>query len=58
MADPPQSRHHPVLKGNQSSLLCTQILWERELNLQRGRNAWEARRDYTLPIFLTPEENI
>jgi len=31
--------------------------WEGELNLQSGRHAWEARRDYTLPTSLNPEEN-
>jgi len=47
----------PGPEGNRSTVLCTQILWEGELNLQRGRHAWEARRDYTLPTFLNPEEN-
>jgi len=38
-------------------VLCTQILWEGELNLQRGRHAWETRRDCTLHTLLIPEEN-
>jgi len=30
------------------AVLCTQIPWEGELNLQRGRHAWETRRDCSL----------
>jgi len=30
---------------------------EGELNLHRGRHAWETRRDCTLHTSLTPEEN-
>jgi len=47
----------PRPEGTQSTAPCTQIRWEGELNLDRGRHAWEARRDYTLPTFLTIEEN-
>jgi len=33
-------------------VLCTQIPWEGELNLQRGRQAWETRRDCSLHTHL------
>jgi len=41
----------PGSEETRSKAPCTQILWEGELNLQRGRHAWVARRDYTLPTF-------
>jgi len=51
------SRHRLDLKGPGQTAPCTQIQWEGEIDLERGRHAWEAREDYSLHTFLTLEEN-
>lgn len=52
-----QSTLGPNLKGPRQTAPSTQIPWEEELDLQRGRHTRETREDYALPTFLTLEEN-